>query len=346
MKKENKAGSGHSRRLAFLSITIVSATALFFLAYLVFRMNLLMNDDEERKRDYSRYYAMICDDHRSSFWQRAYTGAKAAAEGKDACVELFGSNLIFDYTVAELMEMAISSEVDGIMVLGSDKEELTELIDRAAACGIPVVTMYSDNPDSRRCSFVGVSEYNIGREYGRQILNALGEKNDISITVLFDNGNQMYDHNLIISGINDVLAGEGNGKRFTTGSVQVDDASPFSVEESIRDIFMTGEIPDAMVCLSELDTTCAYQAVIDHNLVGSVYILGYHDSEKILNAINRNVVYSTLAVDAAELGRYSVEALDEYIEMGITNQYFATDVNIIDRQNINDYLNTGEVLHE
>ena len=42
--------------------------------------------------------------------------------------------------------------------------------DEAAAEGIPVVTLYSDNTKSKRCSYVGIGSYNLGREYGRQVL--------------------------------------------------------------------------------------------------------------------------------------------------------------------------------
>ncbi|MCR5120394.1 MAG: substrate-binding domain-containing protein [Lachnospiraceae bacterium] len=336
-----------SKRLLFLSIVLLAAAAVCIFALLYFRFNPAGTQVDENEKIYSRYYAMICDDRNSSFWQRVYQGMTEAAENSDCYVEFLGADLNSELSTQELMDIAISSVVDGIMVLGNEREDMTALIDKATDRGIPVVTMYTDNADSKRCSFVGVSAYSIGKEYGRQILNAVTErdrlagedvKRDNKVTVLFDNSNLLYDHNLIISGIGDVLSREGEGMVFLTDSVAVDDVSPFSVEESIRDIFMQEEIPDILVCLSELDTTCAYQALIDHNLVGSVYILGYHDSEKILNAINRNVVYSTLAVDTAEMGRHCLEALDEYIESGNTNQYFSTDVTMIDRNNVSAYL--------
>ena len=330
-----------------MSITLLGAAAICIVALVFFRIDPSGAQDDGSEKTYSRYYAMICDDRESSFWQHVYQGAVEAAGDGDCYVEFFGSELSSELTTQELMDMAISSRVDGIMVLGNEREDMTELIDRAALRGIPVVTMYTDNADSKRCSFVGVSAYSIGREYGRQIINAVNDRMRLTpeesprvnkVTVLFDNSNLLYDHNLILSGIGDVLSREAADLSFVTESAAVDDVSPFSVEESIRDIFMKEEIPDVLVCLSELDTTCAYQALIDHNLVGSVYILGYHDSEKILNAINRSVVYSTLAVDTAEMGRHCFEALEEYAQSGNTSQYFSTDVTMIDRNNVSAYM--------
>ena len=344
-----------------LSIIILSVAAIFIVAFLYFRINMSKAREDENVRLYKRYYVMICDDINSSFWQHVYQGAVDAADGKDAYVELFGYGLNENYSPEELMEMAVSSRVDGIMVLGSEEDEMTELINRSADMGIPVVTMYSDNPQSKRCSFVGVSAFNIGREYGRQIVSARNEKlrlanetdeaeadNDkpIAVTIFFDDNNRLYDQSVILSGINDALSREAGEAEFVIRTVAVDNSNPFSVEESMRDVFMDEEIPDILVCLSELDTTCAYQAAIDYNMVGNVFILGYYDSEKILNALSRNVLYSTLAVDTSEMGRYCVEALNEYVEMGNTSQYFSTDVTIIDRSNVSSYLKSEVAAYE
>ena len=347
-----------SKMPLYISITLVSAAAIFVVAFMYLRLNRTKIDEEEGARYYSRYYAMICDDYASSFWQYVYKGAAEAAEENDAYVELFGSNLNVDYSPEELMEMAISSKVDGIMVLGSGQEEMTGLIDKAVDSGIPVVTMYSDNAESKRCSFVGVSAYNIGCEYGKQIINARNDKirlnaetvsaNTIptTVTVFFDDKNLLFDQSIILSGINDTLSREAEDIGFVIKALSIDNSNPFSVEENIRDSLMVEEVPDILVCLSELDTTCAYQAVIDYNMVGSVYILGYYDSEKILNAISRSVVFSSLAVDTIGLGRYCSEALDEYLEMGNTSQYFSADLTIIDRNNVAQSLRKEEEEHE
>ena len=124
--------------------------------------------------------------------------------------------------------------------------------------------------------------------------------------------------------------------------VSVDDTNAFSVEESIRDIFMEEELPDIIICLNELNTTCVYQAVVDYNKVGKVYILGYYDSETIINAIDRNVIYATVSIDTDQMGRYCVDALSEYHELGYTSQYFTADIELIKKSNVHKYLEGGE----
>ena len=114
------------------------------------------------------------------------------------------------------------------------------------------------------------------------------------------------------------------------------------MEESIRDLFINGDVPGIIVCLDELTTTCVYQAVIDYNVVGEVSILGYYNSDTIINAIDRGAVYATIAIDTAQLGRYCVEALEEYNDMGATSQYFTADITLIDKNNVSQFITKEE----
>ena len=343
-----------SKAVVYSILSILFAAAVFVVAWMYFRFIMGKGTEEQPEKIYSHYYAMVTDDYRSSFWQYVWRGASEEAALHDSYVELFGADLGNDYSIEELMDMAIAAKVDGIMVYGNSSENMSDMIAKATGEGIPVVTMYSDSPYSERCSYVGVSGYSIGLEYGRQICNAKGEiqrlaindpekeKTTYNVTVLVEEKKPFYDQNVILSGIKDIVNRDESGAEYAIKIVNVDNSNPFSVEESIRDIFMEEEIPDILVCLSELDTTCAYQALIDFNQVGSVYVLGYYNSETILNAISRNVVYSTLAVDTEELGRYCAEAMDEYINYGNTSQYFAADVTIIDKTNVAEYLHKEE----
>ena len=45
-----------------------------------------------------------------------------------------------------------------------------------------------------------------------------------------------------------------------------------------------------------------------------------------------------ITLDTDQMGRCSVEALEEYYSMGYTSNYFSVDLNIITQQNAGDYL--------
>lgn len=296
---------------------------------------------------YDKYYVMITKDRKSSFWQSVYQGAYRRGLEENAYVDLLGENLSENYSREDLMRIAISSGVDGIFVESDESGELTELIDEAVDRDIPVVTLYGDNTHSKRCSFVGVGSYNLGREYGRQVLKIAREntwENRVIWVAIVMNAYAMdTGQNIISSGIQDAIEQEKTeATDFSVSYITVDDTNTFSVEESIRDIFMEERLPDIIICLNELNTTCVYQAVVDYNQVGQISILGYYDSDTIINAIDRNVVNATISIDTEQMGGFCVEALTEYYLLGNTSQYFTADVTLIDKSNVAQYLEGGD----
>lgn len=297
--------------------------------------------------NYDRYYVMITDDRKSSLWKSIYQGAFEEGKSENIYVEMLGDNLDIDYSKEQLMEIAIASEVDGIIVSANESEEMTQLINRAVENQIPVVTVYGDDTQSQRSCFVGIGSYNLGREYGKKVIEIAGSNaqmqrhEPIKVCIIVNSYTKDYGQNILCSGIQETIE-ESNVITAEISYISVDDTNAFSVEESIRDIFMEGDLPDVFICLNELNTTCVYQAAIDYNKVGQIHILGYYDSEVILKAIDRSVVDATVAINTKQMGAYCVQALSEVHELGYSSQYLLADVKIIDDKNIKEYLEQKE----
>lgn len=352
--------------------------------------------EETAGETYDRYYMMIMQEDQSGFWQSVYQGAYERALQENVYVDWLGKDNFRDYSVEEQMEIAIASGVDGIIVTVSETEEMTAWINRADAADIPVVTLYGDNTQSARCSFVGVGSYNLGREYGRQALKIMRERlvgttetrlfvnpadepggaetedgiavmrgsggNDsvlgkeeleigsadrpVRVTLLVNSYANSLDQNILYSGIQETIEQERGETAVELSLQSVDDTNAFSVEESVRDIFMGEEIPDILICLNELNTTCAYQAVVDYNKVGTVSILGHYVSDTILNAIDRSVIYATVDIDTAQMGAFCIDALQEYHDLGYTSQYFTADISLITKENVDEYLRGEEPVYD
>lgn len=353
--------------MLIMTMAFIVVTAM--IGIIVFRIYMKNFRETMDRTAYGQYYVMIVDDRKDSFWKSVYQGAYEAGLKENIFVELLGSNLSHDYEKEDLMRIAISSDVDGIIVSADESEQMSDLIDKAAKAGIPVVTLYGDNTQSKRCSFVGVGSYNLGREYGRQVLKIAGERknqdnllvaseeedgsvtveyvkreeDNLKVAVLVNAYAQDSGQNILCSGIQETIDMEkAAGIKIEMTLVSVDETNAFSVEESIRDIFMEPDIPDIIICLNELNTTCVYQAVVDYNRVGQVDILGHYDSETIMKAIERNVIYATVSIDTMQMGSFCVDALSEYHDLGYTSQYFTADITLIDKNNVSQYLGGGE----
>lgn len=333
---------GRNRGQGIIIGFLVFVIAVISICTIIFRSYVREFHKVTDKEKYDQYYVMITEDRKSDFWQSVYRGAYERGQEENVYVDLLGEHLSQEYSREDLMRIAMTSGVDGIFVESDESDEMLQMIDEAVERGIPVVTLYGDNTHSERCSFVGVGSYNLGREYGRQVLKlTAAQKNPdvLDVAVLVNAHALNSAQNIVCSGIQDALEQEKlQGPEIELSLVTVDDTNTFSVEESIRDIFMEKKLPDIIICLNELNTTCVYQAVVDYNCVGEVSILGYYDTDTILKAIERNVIYATISIDTEQMGAFCVDALREYYRYGYTSQYFTADVTIIDQNNVGEYL--------
>lgn len=343
----------HKFRLSVVWI----ATLLFVIATIVLMVFFVQISSQVEQdidqTEYGRYYAMIVNDRDSEFWRAVYAGAQEAGRNRGVFVELLGENLSQRYGREDLMRIAIAASVDGIILEADESPEMRALIDEATEQGISVVTLYTDNAASNRVSYVGISNYNLGKEYGAQVLKIAQERaaadisvrdEQLKVMVMVSQNANDAGQNILYSGIQETIDkaygghSEGNGP-IDVSLMTVDDTNEFSVEESVRSLFIQyrDKLPDIIICLDEITTASAYQAVVDYNKVGSVSILGYYDSGAILKAVERGVIYATASIDTAQMGRACVDALTEYEEYGNTSQYFTADVTIIDRTNISNW---------
>ena len=299
-------------------------------------------------REYDRHYALVVRDRDDSYWQTAYESMKNEGEFTGVYVDRTGDNLPYSYSGYDLMEIAIASRVDGIIYEADDSVDSIVQINKATAAGIPVVTVRTDAPASARRSFVGVSYYNLGNEYGKLIINACKEMDDrhegeaVSVLVLTDGAMQDTSQNVVITALKESLQKKTDDiPEIVVNTAGIDNSGEFTAEESIRDLFLGNRLPDIIVCLNETNTVIVYQTIVEMNKVGESIILGYDDSEAIINEIEKEVIYATITVDNQQLGQDCVDALNEYIEYRRVSDYYGVDYKIIDKNSVRSGAESG-----
>ncbi|MCR5508428.1 MAG: substrate-binding domain-containing protein [Lachnospiraceae bacterium] len=313
------------------------------------RTDILQSDGESR--EYSGYYALVTSDNEDAFWSTVFDGMRDEGEMTDVYVYRAGRNLATEYDKYDLMEMAIASGVDGIIYEADDTAESMTLINKANSEGIPVVTVRSDTPGSKRKSFIGVSFYNLGTEYGKLILSASreayarhnGDESDVSVLVLTDEDMRDTSQNVVVTALKETIEKRPESyPGITVATAKIDNSGEFTAEESIRKVLTDPGLPDIIVCLNEINTVSVYQAIVEQNKVGASTIIGYYDSETILRAIEKQIIYATITIDSQQLGHDCIDALNEYIKYKRVSEYYGVDYKIIDMSNIDDYLKGGE----
>ncbi len=334
--------------ILFVVMIIISGlVTLVTMIYFRHRVREDMNLTKSVEGDPERYYSLVVRDNDDTYWHSAYESMKAQGELYDVYVDMAGKNLSVDYSKYDLMEMAISSKVDGIIYEADDSEQSLTLINKAVAAGIPVVTVRTDAPASARRSFVGVSFYNLGMEYGKLIIDAAGEvirskpsdkRDTVSVLVLTDGNMQDTSQNVVLSALKETVQKEADDSyEIIIGTAQIDNSGEFTAEESVRDLLYSASLPDVIVCLNEVNTESVYQTIVEMNKVGKSIILGYDDSDIVLKAIEREGIYASITVDSRQMGQDCVEALNEYIVYKRVSDYYGVDYKIINSKNVSEY---------
>lgn len=324
----------------FLMIAVTMGS-FFVMRFFLGRVSTQVRSERDQDVAFNRHFAFIYSGSDTELWDLIYEGALNRGFEQNAYVEYFGRSLTQDYSDVELMNMAIDAGVDGIIVAGDATEDKTAAIDRAAQDGIPVVTVFSDSSDSERISFVGFSSYTMGRQYGSEIVRFYDGR-DMIIYVVMGSNPTGSSYDLVVSGIADEFADRGLADACRIEGIYVSDETAFTAEEDIRDIFVGRALPDAMVALNSVYTRCLFQAAVDYNKVGAVYLYGFNDSEDILEAVRKELLVSTITVDAPQMGSGAVDALTEYLDTGYVSNYIAQDTVVLRASDLEEEGDAGE----
>jgi len=332
---------------AVVVMSIVTLASVFAYRALIVRT---FNIDTGGSSYYTHHIAMVTESHTDPFWKNVWLAAKEEGAKSDTVVEWVGNSLAEQYPLSTLMEMAIAAKVDGIILQPDGSEKISQLIIRAIESGIPVITVMSDATGTGRQGFVGYNSYDLGQLYGAQVRASMAQMpSEYHAVVLFGSDISENAQNIVYSSIKESL----EGRNVTLDVVTIDNNNVFSAEEAIRELVVSTPTavapadaspqlgknygPDILICLNATNTICAYQAVVDHNKVGQIQILGYYDSDEILSAVEKRVIQATVAVDANRVGASCVTTLMEYLEQGRTSDFTPVGLQLVTAANLNDY---------
>ncbi len=322
-------------------VVIALALLLFFASIFTYRFLVrdLMPASPQKNEQYSYHFVLIADAYDDPFWTGVWNAANARATANDAYVEWLGKGLAVDYSLAELLEIAVSAHVDGILICADGSADTVARIQQAVDAGIPVITLMMDALESNRQGYVGFNSYELGQLYGELLLRRLpADGSHVKAMLLLNNETGDSGWNIVYSSMIEAISSENVSLEL----VSFDNANVFSVEEAIRELVTSDEAADVLICLDPVTTMCANQAVVDYNSVGKVCILGNNITEQILSAIQKDIIQATIAVDSDKIGTAGADALLEYKTLARTSDYVAVDLVVVSSDDVDAYIASRE----
>jgi ribose transport system substrate-binding protein len=157
-------------------------------------------------RKSEQHYYLVANNTHLAYWQSAAAGlAKIAAES-GVKAEMRGPANFDPKAEAQAFQDVVALHPAGIMVSVTDASLMTNEINDALDSGIPVVTIDSDAPHSRRLFFIGTNNRAAGRLGGQALAESLKGRGNVVIYTI--PGQPNLDERL--EGYNDILAAYPN----------------------------------------------------------------------------------------------------------------------------------------
>ncbi|MEU3922531.1 substrate-binding domain-containing protein [Streptomyces sp. NPDC002659] len=184
-----------------------------------------------------------------TFWDIVQSGAKVAAR-KDNVEFLYSANKE-GKEQAQLVQAAIDQKVDGIIVTLAKPEAVQDVVKKAVAAGIPVVTINSGAEFSKALgalSHIGQDESVAGEAIGEE-LNKRGKKK--AVCVIHEQGNVSLEARC--AGVKKTFKG-------TVENLNVDGTNTPATTSSIEAKLQAGKDIDAVVALGAPIAAAAVKA--------------------------------------------------------------------------------------
>src|SRR5947209_18930052 len=126
-------------------------------------------------------YILVAANTKLPYWQSALAGLNHAASEMKVKAELYGPDTYDTKAEHDEFQRAVAQKPAGILISAADANLMTPDINAALAQGIPVLTMDSDAPESKRLFFIGTDNYHAGTLGGKLVSKLLNNKGNVVI---------------------------------------------------------------------------------------------------------------------------------------------------------------------
>lgn len=124
-------------------------------------------------------YYLVVPNLKSPYWDQVKAGLDKAAKDLNVHASMIGDETFDPKLQAENFKRIAAMKPAGIMVSPADPALIGPAIDAAIAAGIPVITVDSDAPESKRLFFVGTNNFEAGQLGGRTAAKELNGKGNV-----------------------------------------------------------------------------------------------------------------------------------------------------------------------
>ena len=248
-------------------------------------------------------YYLVAANIKIPYWQQANAGLGKAATELQVKWEMVGTDSYDPKGEKAEFQRILAKNPTGILVSVSDPSVLKDDIDAAIAKGVPVITMDSDAPTSKRLSFIGTDNYKAGVMGGKLLVQKLNGKGNVAVFTIEGQSNVKER----LHGYRDVI--EANPGVKITEIVDMQGKAEIAFDKTKEILAKPGKI-DAFVCLEAI--ACPEVAdVLDREKATGKVVVAMDTDQRTLEGIQKGMITATIGQKPFTMAFYGLKMLDD-----------------------------------
>ena len=294
-------------------------------------------------------YYLVSSNVKLQYWQSAAAGLFKAAKQLDVSAEMVGPDTYDAQAEQVAFRSALAKKPAGILVSAADPNLLKADIDAAIGQGVPVITIDSDTPASKRLTYIGTNNREAGRMGGERLAKEMGGKGNVIIYSMLAQANVEER----LHGYKDALADSPGIKIVEVVNMKGD---PRVVFDATSEIVDKGKLkPDAFACLEAISCKEVADVLGRKKITGKV-IIAMDTDQGTLDWIKKGSIAATIAQKPFTMAYFGVKLLGDLFlnKLPTLDRNFSTDAQsplpmfidtgatVIDKSNVDGFLSARD----
>jgi ribose transport system substrate-binding protein len=250
-------------------------------------------------------YVLVSVNIKVPYWQSAGAGFAQAGQQLKVAYMVTGPNSYDPSAEREAFQTAVSKKPDGILISVADANLLKDAIDGAIKSGIPVVTLDSDAPASKRLFFIGTNNFQAGQMGGKRLAQELKNKGNVAVFTMPSQPNL----NERLRGYLDALEGFPQIKVTHIVDIKGDPRIAFDTTTQFLGNDKKEHI-DAFVCLEAISGN-EVATVLDNNGIKGRVVIAMDADPATLTWIQKGVIAATISQKPYTMAFLGLRMLDD-----------------------------------
>lgn len=254
-------------------------------------------------------------------------------QGADTAAREFNVNIDYNATAEEedvngqvkLANQALEKNVDALVLAASDFKALAVVTEKAYSRHIPVILIDSQVDTDKVNSYIATDNIIAGQNSGKTLLDIAGEDCKVALinSVKGERNSEMREKGLLDT-ISKYPGIKIMNKEYCSSDVKL-------AAQLTRKIMADNGNINAIVAFNDAASEGAAEMVEQMNLTGKVKVIGFDNTPKVIDYMDKGVIQATITQNLFSMGYLGVKYAVDAINQKSVPKYVDTGSKIISR---------------